>query len=150
MKLENIQRVYNSNLDIEIDTFLTPDKIEYIAKSMMYQQDGKKQVPIDNQATRDYICNILLAKMCTNIGDDYEYGEHYNELMYNHVFETIKCTLSNYSDIQRYIDKAESINVSIQNFLGELIKYLNKSEKDLKKFDIDKAQKLMEQYGNRK
>ena len=140
MNLKEIERAHNYDVEIDIDTFLTPEKIDLIATTMM----GK-----DSQIKRDYIENIMLAKLCTDIGEDYDYVDNYNTLQYNGVFDVIKQTIKNVEDIDRYIAREESLNMEVGKFLKELMKYLNKSEKDLKKLDLDKAGELLEKYGKR-
>lgn len=140
MTLKEIERMHNYDVEIDIDTFLTPEKIELIATTMMGE---------DSQIKRDYIENIMLAKLCTDIGEDYDFAKNYNNLQYNGVFDIIKQTIKNVKDIDRYIEREESLNMEIGKFLKELMKYLNKSEKDLKKLDLDKAGELLEKYGKR-
>lgn len=136
IELNPIERIHNEEFDIYIDKYLTPDKVEVIAEEMLKHTKATE---------RTYICNILLAKYCTDIGEDYDYGEHYNELLCNGVFDAIRETIMNIADINYYIYQAESINVQIDKFLIELTKYLKKNGKKIDSFDMDKAQELLKE-----
>lgn len=136
IELNPIERIHNEEFDINIDKYLTPDKVEVIAEEMLKHAKANE---------RTYVCNILLVKYCTDIGEDYDYGEHYNDLLCNGVFDAIRETIMNIADINYYIYQAESINVQIDKFLIELTKYLKKNGKKIDNFDMDKAQELLKE-----
>jgi hypothetical protein len=136
IELNPIERIHNEEFDIYIDKYLTPDKVEAIAEEMLKHTKANE---------RTYICNILLAKYCTDIGEDYEYGDYYNDLLCNGVFDAIQNTIVNIAEIYEYIYQAESINVQLDKFLIELTKYLKKNGKKIDNFDMDKAQELLKE-----
>lgn len=111
-KLQEASRIYIGELDINVKSFLYIEEIELIASEMLKFQ---------KQTEREYIQNILLCKLCTDIPEDFDYEKNYNLLLENQVFLRINDSIVNISSINDYIKHEEST----LNQINAFVKYFN-------------------------
>jgi hypothetical protein len=137
-ELNKTMITHNEEFDIDINNVLTPEQIEGIATEML--KYGKT-------TEREYVENISLAKICTNIPEDFDYEKNYNLLLSNGVFLTIYNNLENVYQIQEYIDYEESIEKQLKVFLQKINVPVAETAQSFNKFiqglDTDKLVKLL-------
>ena len=127
IKLEEIEKVKLSKLDIEVVPFLKIDDVAYIGKQVMTRMD---------YAERKLLKEMLILEKCTDIKD--LENQDYDALKYNGVIDAVLAVVRNAGEIDEYVAHQESFNIEVGAFLQELIKLCEKAVKKIptgKKWD---------------
>lgn len=139
------ENIHNDKFDIDIRPYLTIQEIDNIAQLMLQHDDY-----LGREIARD----TALLQYCV-VGEDFE-GMSYDELkacglidLLHSILHGCRPNTMSYDgydyllEIDFCVERAESVQLQLKNFLKEASKYIKKSASQL---DNKKIDKLIEQY----
>lgn len=140
IELQKIDKIYYKDYDISIKSYLSKEEIELIATKML---------AYDKLTERDYIKNIMLCKIATDIPDDFNYADNYELIVNNGIISFIYAHIDNVYDIEDYVANEESVSHQVKNFLEQINVPLQNVIKEygikMQTLDSDKVAKYLAQ-----
>lgn len=138
IELKDKNMIYLQDYDIKIKKYLTKEEIELIAEEMLRYE---------KLTERNYIKNILLCKIATDIPESFNYEEDYEKLILNGIIDEICKNIININDIDTYVKYVESAEVQLNRFLGALnepfMNLLKTANNFVQNLDTNKLVKLL-------
>lgn len=138
IELKDKNMIYLQDYDIKIKKYLTKEEIELIAEEMLRYE---------KLTERNYIKNILLCKIATDIPESFNYEEDYEKLILNGIIDEICKNIININDIDAYVKYVESAEIQLNRFLGALnepfMNLLKTANNFVQNLDTNKLVKLL-------